>query len=94
MVREHADREQFVREQDTNGINLQDKNGWTALHHGSKNGHLEIAKILIGAGADARVTDAHGRTAADVAREQGHLEIAEYIESTLPVSNYMLTRLQ
>ena len=94
MVREHTDREQFVREQDKNGINFQDKNGWTALHHGSKNGHLEIAKILIGAGADARITDVCGRTAADVARAQGHLEIADYIESTLPVSHYILSRLQ
>ena len=94
MVREHIGCEfPFVRKQDKSGVNLQDKDGMTALHIGSKNGHLEIAKILIETGADTRIMDARGRTAADVARAHGPLDIAEYIES-LPISNYILKRLK
>ena len=31
-----------------------DKDGWTSLHVASKNGHLEVAKLLLTNGADPR----------------------------------------
>lgn len=66
-------------------VNMQDNEGWTALHHGASNGHVETSRVLIEVGVDPRTTDHHGRTAADVARQNGHTECADYIDSQISI---------
>ena len=43
--------------------NIQNKDGWTALHEASREGYLEIAKLLIEKGANVNITDKNGHTA-------------------------------
>ena len=42
--------------------NLQDKNGWTALHVAAQESSLEAVKTLLASGAAVDVTDANGNT--------------------------------
>jgi ankyrin repeat protein len=57
-----------------------DKYGWTALHHASFDGHLEIVKYLIEkCHVDKKVKGNNGWTALHYASEQGHLEIVKYL---------------
>ena len=43
--------------------NIQDRNGWTALHVGAKNGFAEAVEILIAGGANPNIQDNDGWTA-------------------------------
>jgi ankyrin repeat protein len=61
-------------------LDAQDNDGWTALHHTSVHGNMDIAKLLLDAGIDTHITDTRGRTAADVARENGHVAFAQFVE--------------
>lgn len=51
-------------------VNVQEdgKDGHTALHWAAINGHLELAKLLVGMGADTNVLDDLGTTALHVAQ--------------------------
>ena len=56
------------------------KNGMTALHIASQNGHLEIVKHLVEeheANIFKRTID--GKTAADIAKNNQHKEVADYL---------------
>jgi len=45
-------------------VNAQNKpNGYSALHHASMNGDIEMVKVLLDAGADARLLDKNGEPA-------------------------------
>jgi len=54
---------------------------WTPLHTAANNGHMDIIKILLDAGASKEIKDKYGRTAADCAELHGYMEFAEYIRS-------------
>lgn len=43
-------------------VNLRDTAGWTALHFAAQEGSIEIAKLLIEAGAEIDAQDSHGNT--------------------------------
>ena len=58
-------------------VNVQDKNGYTALIEASEYGHLEVVETLIGKGADVNQQDNEGETALIWASKNGHLEIVE-----------------
>ena len=64
-------------------INRANSNGNTALHWAALNGHLEAAKALVSAGADARVKNSAGRDAAVEAEHSGKDEVANYLLSTM-----------
>ena len=53
-----------------------DKNGMTALHWAATKGHDDVAKILLGNGANAVSRDNSGQTPA---AWQGNIEIAELL---------------
>jgi ankyrin repeat protein len=45
----------------------------------AKNGHKEVAKMLVDAGANRGLTDPGGDTALAIALKAGNLEIADYL---------------
>ena len=56
-------------------VDLQNKEGCTALLLAAKYGHLEIVKVLLAKDAKINVQDKEGLTALLLATQEGHLEI-------------------
>ena len=52
----------------------------TPLIYASRNGHINIAQLLLNNGADVNVKDSWGRTAMMVAKSKGHTEIVELLQ--------------
>jgi ankyrin repeat protein len=42
-------------------VNMQDRDGRTAMHNACVNGHLDIVKVLLSVFADTNITDDNGR---------------------------------
>ncbi len=61
-------------------LDVQDKEGKTALMHATENGHLEIAEELIVCGADVSIVDMQGRRPLDAAQKNGFKEIEKLIK--------------
>ena len=61
------------------GIEIDDKDGVTALHRASLMGHLDIVKYLVRKGAKLDKCDKTDRTPLYWASQEGHLEVVEYI---------------
>ncbi len=58
--------------------------GMTALHEACWGGHLDIVKLLVGAGADTRaVEQQHQATPAGWAHHAGHAHVVEYLKSQM-----------
>lgn len=55
--------------------------GSTALHRAAVQGHVEIVRILLGAGCDASIRDCDGMTAYDKALRTGHEEVCRLLAS-------------
>lgn len=53
----------------------------TALIKAVEANQIEAVRILLVAGADPYIKDAHGKTAFDIARENGYSDILELLES-------------
>ncbi|KAL9614368.1 MAG: hypothetical protein Q9167_001171 [Letrouitia subvulpina] len=53
--------------------------GWTPLFIACVNGHLEIVKLLLEAGAEQRLCDLAGWTAKEHAVFRGHMAVAEFL---------------
>lgn len=66
-------------------INKVDDEGFTALHllaqSTSQSRAMDIAKILLCAGADVTIINNHGETSAAVARRCGNEDLAYYLET-------------
>ena len=60
-------------------LEMQDENGWTALHKAVVAGHVEIVRILLEMGAKARTFDRWRKTPLDRASESGHENIVELL---------------
>jgi ankyrin repeat protein len=60
-----------------------DDRGFTSLHRAAEMGELDIARLLLEAGADPR-PEALGHTPLSLARMRGHAGIAELIEAARP----------
>jgi hypothetical protein len=54
-------------------------NGFTPLHYSSEDGKIEIARVLIGHGANVEMKDENGRTPLDIASNEGHEEIIKLL---------------
>ncbi|CAM0904900.1 unnamed protein product [Alopecurus aequalis] len=76
------------------GINLRDRNGWTALHWAAYFGREKMVAALIAAGASAPAVadptpqDPVGKTAAFLASERGHVGLAGYL-SEVSLTSYL-----
>ena len=57
---------------------IQDKDGWTALHHAANMSHLKVVELLIKAGVDETLSDHQGKTAFEVS---GGSEVAKLLSS-------------
>ncbi|XP_030633707.1 NAD-capped RNA hydrolase NUDT12 [Chanos chanos] len=58
-------------------INERGEQGWTALMFAARNGHYEVAKILISNGCDKSLVNKSGQTAYDIAKFWGYKHIAK-----------------
>ena len=57
------------------GTNRNDKDGLTPLHVATENGHAEVIKMLLAAGANKDAADKDGCTPLYIAAEDGHAEV-------------------
>ncbi|XP_067839019.1 peroxisomal NADH pyrophosphatase NUDT12 [Heptranchias perlo] len=53
--------------------------GWTALMYASRNGHFEVAQLLLEKGCDRSTSNNAGQTALDIAKFWGHKHIADLL---------------
>ena len=61
-------------------MNASDASGRTALMLAARRGDVGMARLLVGAGADARRTDRQGVSAIEHARRAGHEALARHLE--------------
>ncbi|MBL7114307.1 MAG: ankyrin repeat domain-containing protein [Kiritimatiellae bacterium] len=54
---------------------------WTPLMFAAAEGHADVVKVLLAAGADVNMQDVDGETAGYFARQRGHVELAKMLES-------------
>jgi ankyrin repeat protein len=64
-------------------VNMQDRDGRTAMHLACGNGSLETVQVLLSAGADTNITNDRGRTPVAVCGNYGSPELAHYIQHKL-----------
>ncbi|HET9679853.1 MAG TPA: ankyrin repeat domain-containing protein [Gammaproteobacteria bacterium] len=70
--------ERFVN----SGVNVNGEvDGVTPLTIAAVNGHLDIARLLLAAGATPDLANGHGDTAWQLAEQAGHTELAELLRS-------------
>ena len=51
------------------------------LHQAARQGHAQVARLLLEAGADPALRDGDGKTPEDLANERGHAEVAELLRA-------------
>ncbi|KAJ0172637.1 hypothetical protein K1T71_011776 [Dendrolimus kikuchii] len=61
------------------GVNVQDINGYTPLHHACLNGHKDIVRQLLSVEASPCIVDAKGATPLHLAAFNGHSEIVRLL---------------
>ena len=59
---------------------LQDDNGWTALHHAAYGGNPKCCTLLLAQGADKMLKDKRGRRPLDIARFKDHGDCLVHLE--------------
>lgn len=60
-------------------VNIEDEEGWTALHSAVSSGHVSITQILLEAGAFVSAVNHGGRTALHYAASKGWTKLAEIL---------------
>ena len=63
-------------------VNIQNKNGETALHSAAHWGHEEVVQLLLSSGADATLRNDDGQTALHCAAYRGHEEMVQLLLSS------------
>ncbi|XP_067885886.1 peroxisomal NADH pyrophosphatase NUDT12 isoform X3 [Heterodontus francisci] len=56
-----------------------DEKGWTALMYASRNGHFEVAQLLLEKGCDRSILNNSGQAALDIAKFWGHKHVADLL---------------
>ena len=64
-------------------LNIQDKDGWSALMYASSRGNEDVAKTLVDAGARLDLRNIHGKDAVTLAHDESYTEIESYIRSKM-----------
>ena len=65
-------------------LTLQRYDGYTALLLAAENGHVDVARLLLEAGADKGLQRHDGYTALMLAEESGHGDVAELLRAKAP----------
>jgi uncharacterized protein len=60
-------------------VNLQDRNGGTALFYAAADGRFDLVQLLLTQHADPKLTLANGETALDAARERQHSKVVNLL---------------
>ncbi len=60
-------------------LNTRDEWGLRPLHYAARQGHLDVVKLFVEAGADVNVQEDYGFTPLHEAAENGNLEVAKYL---------------
>ncbi|KAH0419847.1 hypothetical protein CcaCcLH18_14269 [Colletotrichum camelliae] len=61
------------------GVDIRAENGSTALAFASRNGHMEMVRLLLEKGADMNAVDNEGQTPMYVASYYGHLDVLQHL---------------
>lgn len=64
---------------DKGTLDLGDKRGFTAYHHGCANGHADVVKALLKAGANSAMMNDGGRTGWDLAHQMGRGDVEDLL---------------
>jgi hypothetical protein len=62
-------------------LEMEDYDGWTALHSAVQGGELEIAKYLVARGCSLTVQNSYGDTAFDLAFQNNEPQIVQFLTS-------------
>jgi len=60
-------------------INGKDKDGWTALHSATFNGHLDVVQLLVEKGADIEAWGEYHTSVLQIACQQGHMDVVRLL---------------
>lgn len=66
-------------------VNMQERDGKTAMLYACKNGHFDILRVLLSVFADTDITNDDGRTPAAECEYWGSPELAHYIKRLMHV---------
>ena len=58
---------------------MSSQNGWTALHHAAKAGHLDVVTLLVEAGASPNHETKEDKVAICYAASANHAEVLSYL---------------
>ncbi|XP_038661083.1 peroxisomal NADH pyrophosphatase NUDT12 isoform X4 [Scyliorhinus canicula] len=61
-----------------------DEKGWTALMYASRNGHSQVAQLLLEKGCNTSFSNNSGQTALDIAKFWGHKNVAGLLANPKP----------
>ena len=71
--------EELMRLEAGRHVDLQSTEGWTALHHASINGHVDIVRLLLARGAARDLANAKGDTPLHLAAGRNQLDVIEVL---------------
>ena len=71
--------EELMRLEAWRHVDLQSTEGWTALHHASINGHVDIVRLLLARGAARDLANAKGDTPLHLAAGRNQLDVIEVL---------------
>ena len=63
--------------------NARQNGGYTALHEAAYNGNIDMIRLLLDRGAEAKLATADGKLAIDIARSSEHAEAARVLASAV-----------
>ena len=64
-------------------LDIQDKDGWSALMYASSRGNEDVAKALVDAGARIDLKNIDGKDAVTLASDESYAEIESYIRKKI-----------